>query len=77
MGMLLVCCVHAANSMNSSTWDSIDYTWAASCALRTEDDEELEAVASLLGDVVAYRAVGASHLELFAGECLSGGAPDL
>lgn len=30
-------------------------------------EDDVSAVASLLGDVLAYRAVGASHLELLAG----------
>ncbi|CAI5460196.1 unnamed protein product [Closterium sp. Yama58-4] len=35
-----------------------------------EVDDEVDIVASLLGDVMAYRAVGASHLELLAGGVL-------
>ncbi|CAI5950584.1 unnamed protein product [Closterium sp. NIES-64] len=35
-----------------------------------EVDDEVDIVASLLGDVMAYRAVGASHLELLAGLAL-------
>ncbi|EFJ11348.1 hypothetical protein SELMODRAFT_126236, partial [Selaginella moellendorffii] len=38
--------------------------------LTTMDEDEVDTVAALLGDLVAYRAAGASHLEFLAGVAL-------
>lgn len=34
---------------------------------RTRDEDEVDSVAAVLGDLVSYRAAGASHLEFLAG----------
>ncbi len=38
------------------------------CGRSYLDKDEVDSVAALLGDLVAYRAVGASHLEVVAGK---------
>ena len=39
------------------------------CCRSQLDKDEVDSVAALLGDLVTYRARGASHLEVVAGKC--------